>query len=341
MRKTLCAAALLVALVSAALGGAVLAQPENRRGEEQTFLTFPEWFLVFSPAEYADFVRTHSPDEFVFWGHIKQFWQSYAAVAAESHARGNPANPGYHLMIVVIGTSTTIEYAIRSAYETLVGRLAALTAAAPTEEDHYAARAAQDYVDFIRFRPWYEFDFTSRLRGLWSQTSWFGANNLRKWERKYALTTEYGVKAIYGKLIQLATRSIYETPREITSVAVARWPICNSSVATVEVILTADSAALLAIPRYEGFRVPMVALAHCGAEFQEIAGNRTVILLSTVHAIGSAQLNDSKLILRQPILTVPGRERTVYEVPVSQLAADLRRLDAAAPEVEIEHIFDY
>ena len=30
-----------------------------------------------------------------------------------------------------------------------------------TEEDRLGARVAQDYVDFIRVRPWYEFDFVA------------------------------------------------------------------------------------------------------------------------------------------------------------------------------------
>src|ERR1700736_1781265 len=98
--------------------GHVVAAPVDRRGEEQTFLTFPEWFLVFSPAEYADFVRQHTPDEFCFWGHIGQFWHGYGAVIDQTRARREPTNWGYLVMIVVIGLCTTVEYAIRSAYET-------------------------------------------------------------------------------------------------------------------------------------------------------------------------------------------------------------------------------
>ena len=30
---------------------------EDRRPPDQTFLTYPEWFLVFSPAEYAAHTR--------------------------------------------------------------------------------------------------------------------------------------------------------------------------------------------------------------------------------------------------------------------------------------------
>ena len=58
----------------------VIAPAEHRRGAEQTFLTYPEWFLVHSPAEYAAYVRDHTPTLFPFFGHIRQFWQGYGAV---------------------------------------------------------------------------------------------------------------------------------------------------------------------------------------------------------------------------------------------------------------------
>ena len=74
---------------------------EHRRGEEQTFLTYPEWFLVHSPAEYAGYVADHTPTEFPFCGHISQFWRSYAAVTEAT--RPYPLNVGYHVMICVIG----------------------------------------------------------------------------------------------------------------------------------------------------------------------------------------------------------------------------------------------
>ena len=49
----------------------------------------------------------------------------------------------------------------------MIGRLSEL--AAPrrlSEEDRYAAKVAQDYVDFIRDQPWYEYDFATKLAGL-------------------------------------------------------------------------------------------------------------------------------------------------------------------------------
>src|SRR5256885_13642465 len=72
-----CALAVAVAATDAAPS---VTPAEHRRGEEQTFLTYPEWFLVHSPAEYATYVRDHTPSDFPFWGHIGQLWHSYGAV---------------------------------------------------------------------------------------------------------------------------------------------------------------------------------------------------------------------------------------------------------------------
>jgi hypothetical protein len=316
-----------------------VAAPVDRRGEEQTFLTFPEWFLVFSPAEYAEFVRTHDPDEFCFWGHIGQLWSSYGQVIHQTRVRDEPTNWGYHVMIMVIGVSTTVEYAIRSAYEQLIGRVSALSGGR-TAEDDFGAQVAQEYVDFIRVRPWYEFDFTARLKRLWTQTSFSGPHLFRKLERRYALTTEYLVKAVYGKIIEKATHSAYEKPILTTSVVVGPWPACERPPPDVALISQPkEDEALLSLPRYQDFMAPAMALANCGAEFKEIAGNRSVILVSALGPLGQAQPSDTEVMIRQPIITQPGKEREVLVIPVAKLASVLRGL--RAHRLTLEHIFDY
>ena len=287
---------------------------EHVRPADQTFLTYPEWFLVFSPAEYATFTRAHDPSEFPFLGHIKQFWESYHAVWRATRGK-YPFNGGYHLMIMVIGTSTTAEYALRSAYETVIGRLAEETRRhGPTQEDVLASRVAQEYVDFIRVEPWYEFDFVDRLRQLWTTTDLWGRDPIRKWERKYALTSEYGVKAIYGWMIKKATKATYEEPLPVT-------------------VVIDDRGVARTLPRYEAFMKEAAALAKQGVEFREIAGNRGDILLSV---IVPASTRGDHVILRQPILTEPGRERLLISVPVAQLAPTLRRYEGS-----LEHVFDF
>ncbi len=320
-----------------------IAPAEHRRGTEQTFLTYPEWFLVHSPAEFAAFTRERDPSDFPFLGHIGQFWSSYRAVSRETKRAGYPLNGAYHLMIVVIGTSTTVEYALRSAYETLVGRLAELSRRnGMTDEDRYAARVAQEYVDFIRVQPWYEFDFKARLGGLWRDTSLTGPDLLRKWERKYILTTEYLAKGLYGGLIRKATRATYEVPREVTAVVVDQPPR-DLGPALPQLALQKrlpGGAALITVPRYEAFQLYARALARQGLSFEEIAGNRTVILVTLLAPDAWRDRREShRILFTQPLLTRPGLRRLAIVVPIHDLAQALREFDREP--IHLEHIYDY
>jgi hypothetical protein len=334
--------ALFASIACSATPDPILTPPEHRRGAERTFLTFPEWFLVHSPAEYAALVRTRDPDEFPFWAHIGQFWASYERVTGETRRDNYALNPGYHLMIVVIGTSTTVEYALRSMYETVVGRLSALTRThGMTAEDRLAADVAQDYVDFIRVQPWYEYDFMKRVREVWTRTGWLGPDAIRKWERKYALTTEYGIKALYGWLIKKATKATYEDPLPVTAIVVDRVPDgIEQTLPDLKVQQRLpDGGALLLVPRYEAFMTHAAMLSHRGASFREVAGNRGDILLSALVPTSWQPAGGERVLFTQPIITRSGEQRVAVVVPVSALAATLNRLDA--PGVHLEHIYDY
>jgi hypothetical protein len=346
LARAACALALCAAAAVAGVGpqddAAPVTPPEHVRGVEQTFLTYPEWFLVFSPAEYAGFVTRSTPDRFPFFGHIGQFWEGYAAVVRESRARGQDLNPGYHLMIMVIGTSTTVEYAIRSAYERLIGRLSAATTSEQTDEDKLGAKVAQDYVDFIRVLPWYEYDFAKQLKALWTQVPWTGAHPLRKWERRFALSTEWGIKALYGRFIKFATHSIYETPLLVTAAVVQPAPQPDAArLPELKLLKTLPGgAALVTVPRYEAFMNYAQALAAQGVDFREIAGNRSVILVSLIGpADWHPHVGIEKELIEQTILTQAGRKRVVATTRVPELGAALR--EWAQGGVQVEHVFDY
>ena len=321
-----------------------LATPaEHLRPPEQTYLTFPEWFLVFSPAEYAEFLRKHPPNEFPFMGHTRQFWQGYGAVWAETGDR-YPVNIGYHVMVSVIGVSTTVEYGLKSWYEKLVGRLSLLTHGKEmTAEDKLAAEVAQEYVDFIRVDPWYKYDFGKRLGEVWTDTGFWGPHPLRKWERKYALTTEFAAKAIYAWLIGKATKIGYQEPRPVTAVVAANLPEEAILEAGNMEIMRKDPetrSALVLLPRYQAFTTEALSLAKQGVEFAEIAGNRDEILISVIAPVSWSPDNpQNRVVLRQPILTQPGKERYVLSLPIVALAENLRKLMAV--HVEIEHIYDF
>lgn len=346
LRDLLCQTVLTVGLVlngvtsTSAAATTPVVPTEHVRGVEQTLLTYPEWFLVFSPYEYGEFIASSPPSHFPYYGHICQFWQSYKAVYEETRRRNLELNPGYHLMIMVIGISTTVEYAIKSAYETLVGRLTEASASQPTPEDRYAAVIAQDYVRFIRVQPWYEYNFDKALAGLWRDNPSSGPNMLRKWERRFALTTEYLVKTGYARLIKLGTQSIYDAPLPVTAIVVAPQPAVSVNLPDLKVLsMLQDGTAVLTVPRYEAFTSYAQALANEGINFKEIAGNDSFILVSVLAPDTWVLQRPATQLMVQPILTKPGTRRVLLTVPVKSLAEALRQWKAA--NLQVEHIFDY
>jgi hypothetical protein len=312
---------------------------KHRRTADQTYLTFPEWFLVFSPDENAELLEAGgAPSTFPFFGHVRQFWGAYRQVIDAT--RAYPFNGEYHTMIGVIGVSTTVEYGLKGAYETLVGRLTELTTTPnATPEDRLATQQARAYVEFVRVRPWYEFDFMRGLEALWTDTPLWGPDPLRKWERRYILTTEWLVKAAYGAVLEKAAHSTYAIP-QITTYAVLDGPVAALPGAGVPAPeQRAGGHALVALPRYQGFTTAAIALAQRGVGFVEIAGNTDVILASVVVPVAQPAPPGVRVRIRQPILTRPGYERRVFEVPVAQLGPWLAA--HAARGDRIEHVFDY
>lgn len=328
------------AIAAAAIAASMPTTPaEHVRTPDQTFLTFPEWYLVHSPAEYAGFLRrTENPSRFPLFSHIGQFWQSYGAVNRE--IAKYPFNAGYHLMVMVIGVSTTVEYALKGAYERSIGRIAEATKSGPSvPEEQFAARYAQAYVDFIRVEPWYKFDFWSQLKTLWCDVPLAGRDVARKWERRYALTTELLIKEGYARLIKLGSETVYDAPKPVTVVVLSRHPAVDGAHPDYQPLSATPSGPVLAtIPRYEAFTAYGLWLARQGVDFVSIAGNDGEVLVSEL-VPNERKPSAVRVILEQPILTQPDRKRTVFAVPIGRLSAELRR--AAAAGDAVEHIYDF
>lgn len=316
-----------------------LTPPELSRAPDNTFLTFPEWFLVYSPEELADFLQDRNPSDFPFLGHLSQFWQAYGAIYSTTGER-YPFNSEYHVMIWVIGVSTTVEYGVKWAYETIVGRVTEVTRThGMTPEDELAADVARRYLEFIKAEPWYRFDYMEPLAELW-QTDFWGPSPLRKWERKYFLTTEFLLKYAYAWVIKQGSESAYGVESTVTTVVVADGlPDSLEKLPSVKIVERhGNNVTMVQLPRYQAFTPEAQLLSSMGFNFVEIAGNSDVIMLG---AIVPADFDASGLqcLLRQPILTRPERERILFAVPVGELAALLRKIDR--PPFVLEHIYDF
>ncbi len=310
------------------------------RGEEQTFLTIPEWYLVFNPVEYAEFLANgNNPSDFPFFTSIDEFWTLYDRVRNITAVSRYPDNSEYLTMLRVIGVSTTLEYLIKGAYETTIGRFSRWTAGGEdTAEDRVIQRAHQAYGEFIFGEPWYEFDFGSWLGTFWTEADFFGENFIRKLERRVFFTLEYGGKAGYAKLIKFAAKATYGEKDDHVYLTVV-VPDGAAEIPGVEAIQTDGHSRLVSILRWGPFTEAAVKLAAAGFDFVDVSGNRQIAVSlvgkagEAPPAVGAAELFESRVLSSEEL------QRHVLLVEVRRLGEFLRELTAS--NMRLEHIYDY
>jgi len=309
---------------------------KDTRPADQTFLTFPEWYLVFSPEEQAHYFKHTTATSFPFMSHTAQIWQSYKIV--NDQIKDNfPPNKGYHFMIWVIGWSASVEYSIKAWYETIIGRITD-THEVLTDEDKFNAKFTHDYVAFIKDEPWYAFDFKSQLKYLYTSTSFFGNHFFRKLDRRYILTSELIVKTVYGKLIGLGTKTVYDEALPTTAVLIDSVPQNNTSLKIIKQF--PDKSALINLPRYDKFNAEVASLSWSGCSFREIAGNNSAILLTLLMPASQKQnFGNAQIVFIQPISSDLAMKRIALAIPVTQLNKLLVQLQK--DNIQIEHVFDY
>lgn len=311
------------------------------RPEDDTYLSYPEWYIVWSYQEKADFQQAHLPSGFPYFGAIPQYWGSYCCISRLIRGK-YPFNGGEQLMLVVIGTSFSGEYALKGAYERTIGKLSEWTSGQqPVEEDRYAYQVARDYADFVHIRPFYEFRFARHVKGLWAETPLWGAHALRKWERKLVLSLDFTVEAFYCWLIEKATHVVYGyEPTETYAWTDNTNEMLFQQLPRLKKIRqVGPDAFIVDIPRYQEFTSVAAALSEKGGRFVEIAGNSQITLSALAPESWHYGHSDARELFSTPVLTSPGMKRVVIGCDAPALAAVLN--DLKKDGVTIEHVYDY
>lgn len=324
-----------------AVAAAWAAHSDHLRPEDQTYLTFPEWYIVFSADEYALHVAEKAPSAFPFFASVWQYWRGYAGVCGVT-AGNYEFNGGYHLMLYVIGTSFTVENGIKGIYEGTIGRFTEwISSDELTPEDLLARRYAKAYGDFIHAIPWFDYPYMEELRALWTTTGWWGPNPIRKWERKLALSTEFLIKAGYGALIGWGTEATYGASAE--EIYVMAENVTDETLAALPEVRLVERSdgerAMITIPHYQPFTDLTPQLAQRGVRFIDFAGNGHVMLTAFAPSDWQFNLPDTELMFAMPVLIDPAQQRLGLNISVPALHTVLAEM--AHQGITVEHIYDY
>lgn len=309
------------------------------RDEQQTFLTVPEWYLVFNPKEYAEYLEAgKNPSNFPFYKSINEYWKLYdksLKLVSDSYSK----NEEYETMLKVIGVSITLEYTAKLIYENTIGKLFHLFSSDTiSEKEKTIVKAQRAYSDFIYQTAWYEFEFMPWIKKVWSvdensKTSW-----LRKWERTLLFTIEFSFKACYAELIEFGAKMSYEEPTtDIFMLISAKDKIIETS--NLRIVKEENEKKIIAVKRWEAFTDTMLNLFENNIQIHEIGGNDEIVVSILLDKKENINFKKIHSLYLSEVVTNPLKSRNVCLIYVTDLFDFIRY--AKENSIEIEHIFDY
>ncbi len=315
----------------------LIKEADRRRQRANTYLTYPEWHIVYAYDGLAETLKTGDEHQFGYWQAVRDFWRANCALTRIADTSGG-ADLDTRMTIATIGVSFTAEMGLKAAYEHTIGRFSAWWRGPnKTPQDIIARDMAIDYAAFLRQDPWYQYAFEKPLHALRvSEVS----DPLRGYERKLALGGEWVAKSVYAKAIANAVQaSGTEAKLTIFTLVAGLSAEMLSAIKDVTVIGPGDGGILIETPRYDRFTHILADIAKAGGTIREIAGNDEIMLTMTM----PKGQNDFSVLKGDVIIQLErsgfAGDRALVSVKVIDLADVMRRWPVADPG--IEHVFDY
>ena len=309
------------------------------RDEGQSFLTVPEWYLVFNPKEYADYLEAgNNPSDFPYYASIDEYWNLYDR-SMKLVSAAYPQNEEYNTMLEVIGVSITMEYTAKMLYENSVGRIFSwFSNGTQSDQEKMIVQAQRAYSNFIYDRAWYEFQFMPWVKKVWTVSNKAESNWLRKVERSFFFTVEFTFKAAYAELIGWAAKASYEEP--VTDIyLLISTPDSLRTSQDLKLIHEEEDKKIISITRWGVFTKTILDIADANFDIIEIGGNDEIVVSVLLGKNQQNLFRNDDLLYESRVVTDPYRIRGVYLLPVDRLLPFV--LEAKQKGVEIEHIFDY
>ena len=310
-----------------------------RRAEGDSYLTYPEWYIVHAYADLAGVTRQSSESSFDYLSSIMGFWRS---LCRATKAAGNvgPVTADQKATNYIIGLSFSGEMTIIGAYERTIGAATAWARGSRrTAEDEFALTVADDYAAFLQQTPWYRYPFFPTLTRFWRETPFGDGNVLRSAERRLALTLEYGGKGLYAIPIGALAGA---SPADLTIKSVVSRLDSDDLAADQRIKKLRDlddQKTLIETPRYQEFTDIVRRLGARGRSVYEIAGNRHI--LTTILAPDTATIITprAKPLFVIPLQSRPGWRRIGLDTDVWALADQIGFVEKQG--AEFEHAYDY
>jgi hypothetical protein len=311
----------------------------DRRALGDSYMSFPEWDIVYAYADLAGVMRQSSESSFDYFQAIGGFWSSLCGATRTASSLG-PVTLDQTVTDHIIGLSFTAEMAIKGAWERTIGAVAVWSRGPDkTPEDVFALDVAEDYAAFLHQTPWYRYPFGEKLRALWTNVPFRTTHLFRSIERRVALTLEYGGKAVYAKAMDWLAGYSPANLRLRSLVRDLRPEDIAASPAITPVGSPLDGLSLIETPRYEAYTDILRILAARMRDVEEIAGNRRILTTIVAPVTPALDTEGARTIFSMPIQSRPGWQRLGLDTDVAALTRQIRRVEEQG--AVFEHAYDY
>jgi hypothetical protein len=314
------------------------------RAQGDSFLTFPEWYIVHAYTDLAGVTGKTSESDFDYLASIRGFWTSLCDATRQA-SRSGPASADQKATNYIIGFSFTTEMGSIGAYERTIGALSEWTTGGrKTAEDAFNAALLTEYAAFLYQTPWYRFSFGEKLTQFWRETPF--AASIRAIERRGSLSLQYAGRWAYAALMRFIA-GYDPADLAIRSVVGGVAPSDLEAIRGVKVIReVADQsgarAVLVETERYAEFDAFVRELGrHSGASLLEVAGNHRILVTIVTPEGSDAKLaaGDGVIIFQLPIQSLPGSLRVGIDTPIRSLVEAVKGFEDAG--YRFEHAYDY
>jgi len=315
-------------------------EPGYRRKLNNTFFTFPEWYIVYSFEDFGRFLDRSSESHFNYLGHIFGFWRSFCTINRAVPATGESLTE-VKTMIYIIGISYSVEYAVKGFYENTIGRAFEwIRGEKRTPQDEFGRAVLQDYAAFLYTIPWYKYPFREKLDGLMAISA-PTPSSLRSWERDFALGAEYFAKIGYASLIQKALDAGGDNePRDIMFAVATLPPALLAKEPRIKPVRALNAQwQLVQAPRYKAFTEILQGLLDQGFGVAEIAGNHDIFITVIAPDAAKLDIKGTAELFSLGLDARPGFRRAGLKAQIDRLVDINRELKARG--ASIEHFYDY
>lgn len=312
-----------------------------QRALGDSFLSYPEWAIVYAYADLAGVTKQSSESGFDYLASITGFWSSLCR-AIQVASRTGAVTADQTITNYVIAVSFSVEMGLLGLYERSLGALTSVIAGGvKTTEDDFNLQLLERYAAFLYQTPWYQFPFGAELQRLWRDVPI--TYSIRGLERRVSLSLQYALKAAYAAAIRTAAgyAPAALTIRSLVTGADA-LPTGDSRIRVVRAVDGSDGtqATMIETPRYQAFTDLMRDLGKIGdIKFLEIAGNRRILITVLTPPDTQLAFADAVEVFSSPIQSKPGWRRVGLDTSVPSLIDQIR--DVARQGAEFEHAYDY